>query len=505
VIALFSVESWADVRLPAIIGDNMVLQTGGRVSLWGWADPNEEIKINVSWRKVDWTIQADNAGKWIFQMAAPETGGPYEITFKGTNTVTVKNILVGEVWVCSGQSNMEMAIKGVVNAEQEIVGAKDPQIRLFTVEKKVAEKPQDDCKGKWVECSPETVGSFSAVGYFFGRELRKELKQPVGLIHTSWGGTSAEAWTSPVTLQENPNLEPILTRYKEAVTAYPQAMIKYKESLAKWEEAVKQAKADDKQAPPRPGAPMGPGNPNSPSGLYNGMIAPLIPYTIRGATWYQGESNAGRAYQYRDLFPTMIKSWWTAWEQEEGFPFLFVQLANFMAVKEQPGDSSWAELREAQLMTLEQPNTGMAVIIDIGDAKDIHPKNKQDVGKRLALWALANSYGKDMVYSGPVYKSMEKKGNRIVLSFDHVGGGLVAQGGEPLKGFAVAGADRQFVWADAKIEGDKIAVSSEKVADPVAVRYAWADNPVCNLYNKADLPASPFRTDTWPGVTADKK
>jgi sialate O-acetylesterase len=225
------------------------------------------------------------------------------------------------------------------------------------------------------------------------------------------------------------------------------------------------------------------------------MIAPLVPYTIRGVIWYQGESNAGRAYQYRDLFPTMIKSWWTAWEQEgqEDFAFLFVQLANFMAVKEEPGDSTWAELREAQLMTLELPNTGMAVITDIGDAKDIHPKNKQDVGKRLALWALANTYGKNVVYSGPIYKSMVKKGNTIVL------------GGEPLKGFAIAGADRKFVWADAKIDGDKIVVSSEKVADPVSVRYAWADNPVCNLYNKAGLPASPFRTDTWPGVTANSK
>jgi sialate O-acetylesterase len=505
VIALFCAVSSANIRLPAIISDNMVLQAGGRVSLWGWADPNEEINVGVSWRKVDVTIQADDTGKWIFQMTAPETGGPYGMTFKGKNTLAVKNILAGEVWVCSGQSNMEMAVKSAANAEQEIAGANDPQIRLFTVEKKVAEKPQDDCKGRWVACSPETVGNFSAAGYFFGRELRKELKQPIGLIHTSWGGTAAEAWTSPAALQENPGLEPILTRYKEALAVFPQAKAKYKEDVAKWQEAVKQAKADGQQPPRAPGAPMGPDNPNSPSGLYNAMIAPLIPYTIRGAIWYQGESNAGRAYQYRDLFPTMIKSWWNAWGQEEGFPFLFVQLANYMAVKEEPGDSSWAELREAQLMTLELPNTGMAVITDIGDAEDIHPKNKQDVGKRLALWALANTYSKDVVYSGPIYKSMEKRGNKVLLSFNHVGGGLVAKGGEPLKGFAIAGADHKFFWADAKIEGDRVVVSSEKVVEPVAVRYAWADNPVCNLYNKAGLPASPFRTDTWPGVTASSK
>ena len=507
VIALLSAICPAEVRLPAIIGDNMVLQAGGRACLWGWADPNEEISVTVSWRQVDWTIQADDTGKWIFQMTAPETGGPHEITFKGKNTVTVKNILVGEVWICSGQSNMEMAVRSSANAKQETAAATESQIRLFTVDRKVAEQPQNNCTGKWVTCSPETVGDFSAVGYFFGRELHKELKQPVGLIHTSWGGTPAEAWTSPAALQENPSLEPILTRYKEALAAYPKAIVKYKEDLAKWQEAAKQAKTDGKPTPPRPGAPLGPDNPNSPSGLYNAMIAPLIPYTIRGAIWYQGESNAGRAYQYRDLFPTMIKSWWNAWGQEgqSDFPFLFVQLANFMAVKEEPGESSWAELREAQLMTLEMPNTGMAVIIDIGDAKDIHPKNKQDVGKRLALWALANTYGKDVVYSGPLYKSMEKKDNKIILSFDHIGDGLVAQGPEPLKGFAVAGADRKFIWADAKIEGSKIVVSSEKIADPVAVRYAWGDNPVCNLYNKAGLPASPFRTDTWPGVTAGSK
>jgi len=508
-IALLAAVSAADIRLPAIIGDNMVLQAGDRTSLWGWADPNEEIRVTVSWRTVDWTIQADNAGTWVFQMTTPETGGPHEITFQGKNTITVKNILVGEVWVGSGQSNMAMTVRSSANAEQEIAGATDGQIRLFTVARKIAEKPQEDCEGKWVLCSPETIGDFSAVAYFFGRELRRELKQPVGLIHTSWGGTPAEAWTSPTALQENPGLEPILARYRAALAVYPQAMVKFQESLAKWEEAVKQAKAEGKPAPRRPGAPMGPENPHCPCGLYNAMIAPLIPYTIRGAIWYQGESNAGRAYQYRELFPTMIKSWWTAWGQEEGFPFLFVQLANYIAdrkmVGTEPNDSAWAELREAQTMTLELPNTGMAVTIDIGDADDIHPKNKQDVGKRLAAWALSNTYGKNRIYSGPIYKSMVKKGDRIILSFDHVGDGLVTKGGETLKGFAIAGKDRKFVWADARIEGDKVVVSSDKVTSPVAVRYAWADNPVCNLYNKADLPASPFRTDTWPGVTINSK
>ncbi len=504
VIALLGAISSADVRLPALISDNMVLQAEGRACLWGWADPNEEIKVRVSWRQVDWTIQADSGGKWIFQMTTPEVGGPYEITFKGKNTVAVKNILAGEVWVCSGQSNMEMALQRAANAKQEIAAANYPQIRLFTVERKVAEKPQEDCKGKWVMCSPETAGSFSAVGYFFGREVHKELKQPLGLIHTSWGGTPAEAWTSPEALGENPNLEPILKRYKEALAVYPQAIAKFKEDLAKWKEAAQQAKAEDKRPPAQPRAPLGPESPYAPSALYNAMIAPLTPFIIRGAIWYQGESNAGRAYQYRDLFPTMIKSWWNAWNQED-FPFLFVQLANFMAVKNEPNESAWAELREAQSMALELPNTGQAVITDIGDANNIHPTNKQDVGKRLALWALAKTYGKDVVYSGPLYKSMEKKDNQIILTFNHVGSGLIAKGEGPLKGFAIAGADHKFVWADAKIEGNKVVVGSDKVPNPVAVRYAWADNPICNLYNKEGLPASPFRTDTWPGITADNK
>jgi sialate O-acetylesterase len=507
VTALLAGVSSANVRLPAVISDNMVLQGETQVCLWGWADPNEEITITRSWRQGDMAAQADDRGKWICRFDAPPIGGPYELTFKGRNTITVKNILAGEVWICSGQSNMEMAVRSAAGAEQETAAANYPQIRLFTVEKKVSDKPLDDCRGKWVACSPETVGSFSAAGYFFGRELHQELKVPVGLIHTSWGGTAAEAWSSPGALEENPNLRPILTRHKEALTAYPKAKAKYDEDLAKWKEAVQKAKDAGQRSPRPPQAPMGPENPNSPSGLYNAMIAPLIPYTIRGAIWYQGESNAGRAYQYRDLFPTMIRSWWNAWgkEGQSEFAFLFVQLANFMAVKEEPDESSWAELREAQTMTLELSNTGMAVIIDIGDAKDIHPKNKQDVGKRLALWALANTYGKEVVYSGPLYKSMTKKDNQIILSFNHVGGGLVAKSGETLKGFAIAGADRKFVWADAKIDGNKVVLSSAKVADPIAARYAWADNPVCNLYNKEGLPASPFRTDTWPGVTVSNK
>jgi sialate O-acetylesterase len=495
---------FADIKLPAIIGDNMVLQQGEKVAIWGWADPGEEVMVGVSWRSMKWAVTADEDGKWSFKMASPKVGGPYKMTLTGKNSITIKNILVGEVWVASGQSNMQFAVRQANNAEQEIAEANYPKIRLFYVKRTVADEPQSDCEGSWVECSPETVPGFSAVAYFFGRDLYKELDVPVGLIHTSWGGTPAEAWTRRGVLEAMPECAPILKRYADAVENYPKAMEEYEQKLAEWKEAAEKAKADGTNPPRRPREPFGPGHPHTPSGLYNAMIAPLIPYGIAGAIWYQGESNAGRAYQYRTLFPAMIKNWRKDWGLGQ-FPFLFVQLANFMQTKPEPGDSAWAELREAQLMTLSLPNTGMAVIIDIGEADNIHPKNKQDVGKRLALWALAKTYGKKLVYSGPIYKSMKVDGNSIVLSFDHVGGGLVAKGGEELKGFAIAGADKKFVWADAKIEGDTVVVSSEKVAEPVAVRYAWADNPVCNLYNKEDLPASPFRTDDWPGVTVNNK
>ena len=494
----------ADIKLPAVIGDNMVLQQGGKVSIWGWADPGEEVTAGVSWHSMKWAVTADKYGKWSFKMSPPKTGGPYEMTLTGKNSITIKNILVGEVWVASGQSNMQWSVQASANPDEEIAAANYPKIRLFSVTRKVADEPQSDCQGSWVECNPETIPSFSAVAYFFGRHLHKELDVPVGLIHTSWGGTPAEAWTRREVLEANPDCEPILKRYADAVAKYPQAMEEYKQKLAEWKEAAEKARAEGKKPPRRPRAPFGPGSSHSPAGLYNAMISPLIPYGIQGAIWYQGESNAGRAYQYRTLFPDMIKNWRKDWGRGQ-FQFLFVQLANFMKTKPEPDESAWAELREAQSMTLALPNTGMAVIVDIGEAADIHPKNKQDVGKRLALWALADTYGRKLVKSGPIYKSMKADGGSIVLSFDHVGGGLVAKGDETLKGFSIAGADRKFVWADAKIDGDKVVVSSDKISEPAAVRYAWADNPVCNLYNAEDLPASPFRTDKWPGVTVDAR
>ncbi|TKJ34162.1 MAG: sialate O-acetylesterase [Planctomycetes bacterium B3_Pla] len=482
----------------------MVLQRDEKVSIWGWADPGEEVMVGVSWISMKWAVTADKEGKWAFKMNSPKVGGPYQMTLTGKNEITIKNIMAGEVWVCSGQSNMQWSVKASANAEQEIADADYPDIRLFTVTRKVAQEPQSDCEGSWTSCSSETVPGFSAVAYFFGRELHKELGVPIGLIHTSWGGTPAEAWTRHEVLEAEADFEPILTRQKNIIANYPQAKKEFELKFQEWKQAVETAKAEGNKPPGRPREPRRPGHPHSPAGLYNAMIAPLIPYGIQGAIWYQGESNAGRAYQYRKLFAAMITNWRKDWGQGD-FPFLFVQLANFKDIKPEPGESDWAELREAQTMALSLPNAGMATIIDIGEAKDIHPKNKQDVGKRLALWALGQTYKKKLVYSGPIYKSMKVERGKIRLSFNHVGGGLVGRDDEPLKGFAIAGANRKFVWADAEIDGETVVVGSDGVSRPVAVRYAWADNPVCNLYNKDGLPASPFRTDDWPGVTVDAK
>ncbi|GIV19155.1 MAG: 9-O-acetylesterase [Armatimonadota bacterium] len=497
---LLAASAFADVRLARIFSDHAVLQRGKPVPVWGTAEPGEKVTVEFRGQKVSTT--ANDNGEWRVTLKPMPAGGPFQMTVRGHNTIVLQDVLVGEVWVCSGQSNMEWPVALSNNAEQEIAQANHPQIRLFMVPKAVADRPLKDLSGgAWQPCTPETVRNFSAVGYFFARELQKTLKVPVGMIQTAWGGTPAESWTSKPTLMANSSLRYLLENWRRAEMDYPQAQENYRKQLAEWEKVAAQARAEGKPEPKKPDPPQDPRtNPWKPSGLFNAMIAPIVPYAIQGAIWYQGESNAGRAYEYRTLFPAMIQDWREAWAQGD-FPFLFVQLANFMAAKPEPGESAWAELREAQLMTLSLPKTGMAVAIDIGDANDIHPRNKQDVGKRLALNALAIAYGKKVVYSGPVYERMKREGNAIRLYFKHVDGGLMTPNGEPLKGFAIAGADRKFVWAEARIEGNTVVVQSPQVPEPVAVRYAWADNPVCNLYNRAGLPASPFRTDDWPGVT----
>jgi sialate O-acetylesterase len=444
----------------------MVLQQGVKCPVWGTAAPGEEVTVTL--QLGDQTAEArgkadDNTGKWQVELPPQKAGGPYTLTLKGNNTVTLRDVLIGEVWICSGQSNMEWPVSGSDNPADVIQNSFDSRIRLYTVPKRVSEQPVAEAGARWLACCPGPVDSFSAVAYFFGRDLQAALHVPIGLIHTSWGGTVAEAWTSPAALEGNADLKHLL---------------------------------------PRGG--IQPGNPNQGTALYNGMIAPLVPFAFKGAIWYQGESNAGRAWEYRTLFPTMIKSWRTAWNQGD-FPFLFVQLAPFMRTSTVPGDTPWAELRDAQLYTyLTLTGTGMAVITDAGETSDIHPKQKAIVGSRLAVAARGIAYGEKVEPSGPIYESMSVDGNKVVLSFKHVGKGLEAKGGIPL-GFTVAGDDHKFTNALAEIKGDKVVVWSPNVEKPVAVRFGWANYPYVDLWNKDGLPASPFRTDEFPLLTQPKQ
>jgi sialate O-acetylesterase len=494
----------AEVKLPSLLSDGLVLQQGMKVNIWGTADPGERVSVTLKDQQVSGV--ADSGGQWKVKLGPLNAGGPFTMTITGKNTITLHDVLVGEVWVCSGQSNMEMPVGtnpqgwsgAVVNYQDEMARADYPMLRLFTVQKAVAGKPQREVKGYWVAARPQTVGEFSAVGYFFGRNLLKALNVPVGMIHSSWGGTPAESWTSRGTLESDPEFTSILDSGTKLLSPYPKVFQDFEQQLGQWRQDSDKAESEGAPVPTAPTAPDDPRrNPWRPAGLFNAMLMPLTPYAIRGAIWYQGESNADRAAQYRKLFPAMIRDWRHAWEEGD-FPFLFVQLANWGI--SQPR-SNWPELREAQLMTLSLPKTGMAVAIDIGDGSDIHPKNKQDVGYRLALAAQAIAYGRDVIYSGPIYESMALEGEKIRLRFKYVYGGLVAKNSaaSALSGFEIAGDDHKFVAAEAKIDGDTVVVRSEKAPHPVAVRYAWAMNPSCNLYNRAGLPASPFRTDDWEG------
>ncbi|MCZ7647144.1 MAG: sialate O-acetylesterase [Planctomycetota bacterium] len=502
VVTILASSARAEVKLAGVFGEHMVLQRGVKVPVWGTAGAGEKVAVAFNGQSV--SAAADEKGAWKVVLESMEAGGPFELTVEGANKLTVPDVLVGDVWVASGQSNMEWVVQNSNNAPEELAAADFPRIRHFKVKRAVAGEPAADGQGAWVVCSPKTAGGFSAVAYYFARDLHRQLNVPIGLLNTSWGGTPAQAWTRREALAADEALKGYLDAYDKAMEGYDERKKKHDEQVEAWKKQVEEAKAKGEKPPRQPNPPMGPDNPHRPSGLWNGMVAPLLPYAIKGAIWYQGESNSGDYARYEKLFTTMISDWRAQWGQGD-FPFLFVQLANFMARAEQPTDDNWPRLRETQLNTLKLPNTGMAVIIDIGDEKDIHPRNKQDVGKRLALAARKLAYGEDLVYSGPVYEKMDVAGGKATLHFKHVGGGLAAQGGEPLKGFAVCGEDKEFVWADAKIEGETVVVSSEKVAAPVAVRYAWANSPECNLYNKEGLPATPFRTDDWPKAAPPPK
>jgi len=463
----------SQVKLPAFFSNNMVLQKGIQIPVWGWSSPGEKVTITLD--KNTATTRSGKDGKWKVSLPAMNYGGPFKMSVKGKNTQTIENIMIGEIWLCSGQSNMGFRVVEGKNAKEEITAANYPLIRLFTVKRKMAKEPLTEIEGgEWLECSPATVGNFSAVGYFFGRNLFEHLKVPVGLINSSWGGTNVETWTSPDMAAKDPDMSTKLDKLKSV---------------------------DLSSAVNPNGTKIGPNN--YPTLLYNGMINPLVPYGIKGVIWYQGESNASNAQQYKKRFPNMIIDWRTHWNQGN-FTFLFVQLANYMNPVTEPAEASWAELREAQTQTLALENTGMATIIDVGDSANIHPTDKQTVGYRLSLAARKVAYGEDLVYSGPTYHDMRIDGNRINITFDQVGSGLMVKDKYGyLKGFTVAGEDHKFKWAMGIITGkNTIMVICQEIENPVAVRYAWADNPDdVNLFNLEGLPAVPFRTDKWAGIT----
>ena len=486
--------SAAEVKLPALIGSHMVLQRDAKVPIWGWATAGG--KVTVSFAGQTKTATTDREGKWCVTLDPLPAGGPHQMTVAGSKALTLSDVLVGDVWVCSGQSNMAMPVSAAQNAEAEIGAARFPKIRLFTTTRAAFPDPQTDCEGSWVLCTPETVKTFSAAAYFFGKSLHEALRIPTGLLCSCVGGSKIETWTSRTALMRAPCGRTVVEEYDQKVATYDAQAAKqrYEKALATWNQKRTEWEQNRRgRAPRRPRQPEAPDRSlKAPCSLYNGMVAPLMPFAIRGVAWYQGESDSAVAYEYRDLLPNLISSWREKWGQGD-FPFVYVQLPSFT----RRGDGSLPTLRESMLKTLRVPNTAMAVTIDIGDPNNVHPKNKQDVGKRLALAARRIAYGENLIHSGPIYKSCQAQGRKLVLAFEHLGSGLTAKGGA-LTGFTVAGSDRNFVPADATIDDDKVVVRSGKVAKPVAVRYAWADAPECNLYNKDGLPASPFRTDDWP-------
>lgn len=650
VFMVTSCDGQHTLSLGSVFSDNMVMQQKTNAAIWGRSIPGKTVAVKTSWDDKNYTAKADVKGNWKVIVVTPAFGGPYEIDISNGEDISLKNVMIGEVWICSGQSNMEMPLAGwgkIKDYQKEIDDAKYPDIRLLQVKQVTSNTPLEDAEivnGGWQFCSPESVAGFSSVAYFFARDLYKKTGIPIGVINTSWGGTIAEAWTSGTTLKTLPDFAAATA--KILATDQTKALIKYSQAHKVWERNVilrdsgyaagkykyitpgynasgwkkvavpgmweehgfpdfdgviwfrkevvipatwvgKDMKIelgpiDDDDVTyydgqklgaisgytfPRiytvdgdkvkagkhvitvrvydgsggggfygakedlfvsntqgekiplagdwqykiglnlknlPAVPVPADGPNRPTVLYNAMINPFIQYAIRGAIWYQGESNADRADQYRRLFPAMITDWRKKWKIGD-FPFYYVQLANYMDADQQPAASAWAELRDAQSQTLALPNTGMAVTIDIGEAKDIHPKNKQEVGHRLALIALAKDYAQPGVYAGPVLQSFQVDGAQVLLSFKNIEGGLKSKGGDAVTGFAVAGEDQQFHWATASIKGDKVELSSTEVPHPVAVRYAWGNNPVCNLYNGEGLPASPFRTDKWKWMTFGNK
>lgn len=507
VVALFAGSASADVVLPSIFTSHLVLQRDMANPVWGKADPGEEVTVTLG--KQSHKTKAGADGLWSVKLDPLPAGGPHEIVVSGKNKIVLEDCLVGEVWLCSGQSNMEWTVSSAFDPDLEALTANYPQIRLVTVPHNGVQEPQFDFQGRWEVCSPATVPQFSAIGYFFGRQLHKTLNVPIGLIDVSWGGSACEAWINRDLLTKDGRFSELIARWEGIEKSYDpeKAKEQYAAAMEKWKAEAAAAKEAGKQpprAPQQPGAQLT-GNAR-PGNIYNGSLKPIMGYGLRGNIWYQGESNASRAYQYRDLFPLMIDSWRKEWGAGD-FSFYWVQLADFLAEQPQPGDSAWAELREAQTMTMSKlPNTGEAVIIDLGEANDIHPRDKLNVAKRLARWALAKDYGLKLPYQSPTFKECEVVDGKVQVTFDHVAGTLKAYDYHDVRGFALAGDDKVWHWAKAEIKGPNVVVvSCPDVKQPVAVRYGWADNPVCNLRSTTGLPVTPFRSDDWPGTTIANK
>ncbi len=483
----------AEVSLPALFSDHMVLQQDVEAPIWGWADAGEKITVSIGGETRETTAGAD--GKWKARLPKLKAGDAGTLTVSGSNTVQIQDVLVGEVWLGSGQSNMAMTVSRAKDFEAEQAKSDLPQIRHFKENSRSAKEPQEKCAGEWVVCTPDSVGGFSATLFFFGRKIHAALGVPVGLINSSVGGTPIEAWIEPATQKAEPSLKPFFDVAAEATARMtsPEAIAQYEKQLAAWEKRAAEAKATKKPVPRKPLDPREvAARKGDVGGLFNGKIAPLIPFAIKGALWYQGEANSvpDKAPFYQFQLPLLVRDWRERWGHE--FPFAWAQLPNFRGE-----GRDWPTVREAFLKTLSLPKTGMGINIDIGETADIHPKNKQEVGRRLSLWALGTVYDQDVpATSGPLPAGHEIQGSDVVLKFTHTNGGLVAKGGD-LTGFVIAGKDKKWHPATARIDGETVIVSSPEVAEPAAVRYAWENNPTCNLFNGAALPATPFRTDAW--------
>ena len=485
-LTALSVCAYANVELPYLIADHMVVQRGLPVHIWGRAEPGES--VTLAFRGAERRVTTDALGRWEVYLPPGEAGGPFEMQVRGVNAISLNDVLVGDVWVASGQSNMEWPLSRAANGEAEVAAAKYPRIRLYRAMHKISEFPVENLVGQgWRPCAPESAADFSAVAYHFGVELQERLGIPIGLIQTAWGGTRLEAWTSLGAITKDPALMPVLADWDRAMNDHALALLRYHRAAKDWEKAVPQWKAQHKLLPPPPERPLGPASPRRPGGLFNAMVAPVTRFGIRGVIWYQGEANADEDHApiYGRLFQAMIRSWRAAWGIGD-FPFLYAQLSSYNAE-----DNGWPELREGQRQALALRNTAMAVTIDVGTPENIHPPDKKTVGRRLSLAARALSYGENVEYSGPLPRQVTAEADAIRIWFDHAAG-LAAHGG-PVRGFEIAGDDGRFVPAEARVEGDTVVAGSAGIERPIRVRYGWKNVPEGNLFNAAGLPASPFR------------